>query len=274
MIDILLATYNGEKYIGELLDSLLQQTVKNIRILVRDDGSTDATLDVIRKYKQKNDIEIELVSNNYGNIGSTKSFEKLIEKSDAEYFMFCDQDDVWLPDKIEKTYNKMRELEKYNLNKPLLVFTDLIVVDSALSKISESFFQLQRLKPQVCYNPWQCMALSVAPGCTMMLNSKCKEYILPIPRGRVHDHWVITNIAYWGKCDFVSEGTILYRQHQNNSIGLQSIGIKSALVKLSLFYKLVPCYVREFSHYTFKVKYSSVVFFKFKFFLERFLINS
>jgi len=227
MINILLATYNGEKFLGEQLDSLFNQTVKEFKIIIRDDGSSDNTIDIIKSYNEKHPGKIKLVNDNLGNLGSSKSFMKLLEYCDSEYIMFCDQDDVWLPDKIELSLNKMKELEnKYDKNIPLLVFTDLEVVDQKLNALHKSFWKYQKLIPIISNNWKELLAQNVITGCTMILNKKAKEFCLPFELPMmIHDQWVGVNISKYGKVDYLKEQTIFYRQHGNNVAGAHSFGI-------------------------------------------------
>ncbi len=270
MIDVLLSTYNGEKYIYDLLKSLENQTFKDFQVIIRDDGSKDNTIHLIDEFIKNTSLKIRLLTNNI-NLRSTKSFETLVKASESEYFMFCDQDDIWLPEKIELTYNKIKELEVNNEEgTPCLAFSDLKVVDESLNTISDSFFKQQKTDPNVCNNIWKCIAISVVPGCTMIMNKHCKKYILPIPSFRVHDHWAICNIAYYGKCDYISQPTILYRIHSNNTIGLQSLNRKSALKKISAFKTLIPIYWQELHSYKFNVKFGHVIFYKIYYFIKRF----
>ena len=270
MIDVLLSTYNGERYIYDLLKSLENQTFKDFQVIIRDDGSKDNTTHIINEFINNTSLKIRLLTDNV-NLRSTKSFETLTKISDSDYFMFCDQDDIWLPEKIELTYNKIKELEQNNKEGvPCLVFSDLKVVDDSLNTISDSFFKLQKTNPDVCYNIWKCIAISVVPGCTMLMNKFCKKYILPIPSFRVHDHWSICNIAYYGKCDYISESTILYRIHASNTIGLQHLNKTNAFKKISAFKKLIPIYWKELNSFNFSVKYGYVIFYKIYYFLKRF----
>ena len=144
MIVILLSTYNGEKYIKQQLDSLFSQTYKDFEIIVRDDKSMDNTLEILKSF------DIKLVDSTQ-NLGAKKSFASLLEyaiqNSDAEYFMFCDQDDIWEKDKIEKTLKKMEEMGSEFGNVPLLVHTDLKVVDEKLNILSASMWKYQNINP-------------------------------------------------------------------------------------------------------------------------------
>ena len=120
-IDILLATYNGEKYLEEQLDSILNQTYKNIRLVISDDNSKDNTTNILQKYAQKdNRIQLYLQPQN---LGVVKNIEFLLNKVGNRFYMLSDQDDVWLPEKIEKTVEKQKETNAD------LVFGDLEVGD-------------------------------------------------------------------------------------------------------------------------------------------------
>ena len=110
MIDIVLATYNGEKYVGEQIESIINQTYKDWKLIIRDDGSKDKTAEVIEKYAAK-DNRITIIKDGIGNLGFNGNFTKLLETSSQDYVMICDQDDVWIPEKIEIMFN---EISKYS----------------------------------------------------------------------------------------------------------------------------------------------------------------
>lgn len=224
MIEILLSTYNGEKYLREQLDSLFAQTQQDWELLIRDDGSKDKTPSIIEDYIKRYPGRIFLLEDERGNLGSGGSFSALLEQSNAPYVMFCDQDDVWLPRKIEKTFSEMRDLESKYPDLPLLVATDLTIVDENLQEISPSFIQDQRLFPDALQNVYKCLALSVVPGCTMMLNRRAVLRSLPLPQGHGHDHWIASIVSYYGKISFCDFSTILYRQHGKNVYGKKKIG--------------------------------------------------
>ena len=229
-ITILLSTYNGEKYLKEQLDSLFIQTYKNIEIIVRDDGSSDKTLEMLKFY------DIKLLFSD-GNIGIKKSFETLLlyayENSDAEYFMFCDQDDVWKNDKIEKTLEEMKRLEKfYGNNIPLLVHTDLEVVDENLKIISSSMWKYEYILPQ--YNTFNRLLIqNTITGCTMMINRELAKKSLDIPEEAImHDWWIGLIASCFGKISYLEESTIKYRQHGKNTIGTE--GKKNKIIRKAL----------------------------------------
>lgn len=271
MIDILMSTYNGEKYLGEQIDSLILQTYRDWHLLIRDDGSSDRTLELIDYYQKKYPEKIEIIKDSYGNIKSTNSFAVLLEYSTAPYIMFCDQDDIWLSNKIELAYLKIKNLEDSYESLPLLVFSDLILYGHDGRIISDSFMKYQNMKPDVVYNTWMCMAMSVAPGCTMMINHIAKKYVLPIPSFMLHDYWIATMISYYGKCEFINTPTIYYRIHNHNSVGINNVGKSYLISKIRNLYCLFPQYRKIFKAFPFKVSYSKVIYFKVKFNVLRFL---
>ncbi|MGB9620934.1 MAG: glycosyltransferase [Brevinematia bacterium] len=140
-VEILVATFNGEKYIKELLESLLWQTYKNIKITIHDDGSKDKTLGILMEYNQKYPDIINLINDNIVTGSALRNFELLLAKSSEDYVIFADQDDVWLLNKVEITLSKMLELEKKcGKNIPLLVYTNTKVVDEKINVLSEDFW--------------------------------------------------------------------------------------------------------------------------------------
>jgi len=226
MINLLLSTYNGEKYLKEQLDSLLAQTYKNIEIIVRDDGSSDGTLDILNTY----DV---VVLDSSENVGPKKSFASLLEyavqNTDSDYFMFCDQDDVWNQDKIENIYNRMLELESKYLDLPLLVHSDLEVVDENLVSIHKSFMYYQHIDAK--QNKLNNLLIqNTVTGCTMMINRKLVEIALPIPKEAImHDWWLGLVATKFGKISYLDETTIKYRQHVKNSVGAKQFNFRYAL---------------------------------------------
>jgi glycosyltransferase involved in cell wall biosynthesis len=223
-IDILLATYNGEKYLGEQIESILEQSNRDWQLLIRDDGSEDGTVSIIKDYAAKYSDRIKLVEDNAGRLGTKLNFERLLQCSNSEYVMFCDQDDVWLPKKIEITLNLMKSTEKEHPGKPVLVHTDLRVVDSRLKTIAKSMWRYQRTSPETGADINKVMLQNVATGCTIMINRKAKSISLPIPEEAVmHDWWIVINVAKHGKIAHVPDQLVLYRQHPDNAVGAKKV---------------------------------------------------
>ena len=222
MIDILLAVYNSEKYLAQQLDSIFSQTYTNWRLIIVDDCSSDKTCDIIEKYKQKYPEKIFLYKNSR-NVGSPAlNFFKLLKMSTSEYTMFCDHDDVWLCDKIELTLIAMKQKESQNPNLPILVHTDLKVVDRNLNVLAESMVLAQKLNPNAkTLN--KLVVQNNVTGCAAMLNRKLVFMASSVPKGAViHDWWVALIASAFGAIEFVDRPTILYRQHEANQVGFKN----------------------------------------------------
>ena len=218
-IAVLLATYNGGKYIWEQLESLFQQSCKQFHLYVRDDGSSDDTMKIVEQFHGMFPDRVTILKDSQKHRGAAKSFMYLLENVDSEYYMFCDQDDIWLPEKIEKTFARMKEVEG---TAPVLVATDLRVVDEQLSPIKESFNE--DLKIDVFRkHPELICVRHVVTGCTMMFNRAAKLAALPMsPRATMHDEWVALCVHFkGGVISILDDATILYRQHTSNTLGAE-----------------------------------------------------
>ena len=240
-----MSTYNGADFIGPQLDSILGQSYSNFRLLIRDDGSEDDTVAIVNRYAAE-DARIIQITGEPGNRGAPASFVSLIALSEASFFMLSDQDDVWLPDKITKTLDKMDDLtEVYGEGTPLCVFTDLIVVDKELGVIDPSFWHYQKLDPDICLNWKKLLSQNVATGCTLMANAAARSVVLPfVLDGMMHDHWIAANVAKYGKITYISDQTVLYRQHSRNVEGVKDFGPKYAFSKMPQLLKTVSFYRR------------------------------
>ncbi len=220
-IDVLLATYNGEKYLKEQIDSILNQTYQNINLIVSDDCSTDNTREILNEYEQKDErVKVYYQEKNQGYI---KNFEFLLKQVSTDIYMLSDQDDVWLPEKIEKSYETLK-----NQNADL-VFGDLEVVDENLNTIYPSFndFMLLNRKIKKYINTYKMNYLyNCITGCTVMSKKKFIEKFLPFPSKTnyvPHDYWLGVIISMEGKLAYMPEKYIKYRQHGNNQIGTDKI---------------------------------------------------
>lgn len=220
-IDVLLATYNGEKYLKEQIDSILNQTYKNIRLIISDDCSKDKTREILKQYEEKESrIKVFYQEKNLGYI---KNFEFLLKQVENEYYMLSDQDDVWLPEKIEKSLEKMK---KENAD---LVFGDLEVVDENLNTIYPSFNDYMKLSRKInkYINSYKINYLyNCVTGCTVLSKKKFIEKLIPFPdssKYMIHDYWLGIQLAINGKLAYMPEKYIKYRQHGNNQVGTNKI---------------------------------------------------
>jgi len=230
-VDILLATYNGTSYINDFFASLSAQTYTNWRLIVRDDCSRDDTLSKVIAFEENNRGKV-LVLDSEHNIGVKRNFSELMSRSSAKYIFFADQDDVWRSDKIKLTLDFAKRIDDVD-DIPLLVHTDLTVVDEELRVISSSFWRYQGLHPERGRNLKDIMVQNVVTGCTMMINRKLIEIAGPVPSSaRMHDWWLAILACAAGNVYYINKQTVLYRQHGNNDIGAKRYSFKSALYAL------------------------------------------
>ncbi len=217
MIQILLATYNGEKYIRTQLESIFAQSYTEFEILVSDDGSTDRTIEIIEDFREKYPGKIRFIPDKTPSGGAKNNFFKLMGYADSDYIMFCDQDDYWLCDKIELTVNKMRETEENGL--PVLVHTDLSVADENLNITHNSYFKMHHLNYTDKLNC--ALVQNCVTGCTVMINKPLLELVKNRNGEGVimHDWWLYITACAFGKVAFIDTQTILYRQHSCNAVG-------------------------------------------------------
>jgi glycosyltransferase involved in cell wall biosynthesis len=234
MVDILLSTYNGQRYIREQLDSIVAQTFSAWRILIRDDGSSDDTVRTIQKHSAYAQGKIHLLESKKENLGASLSFARLLEHSNAEYVMFSDQDDVWLPEKIARTIGKLREMEeRHGRNTPLLVFSDATVVDKELNVVAPSMWSYQNSDPEIVKRLNRLLLMNPANGCTMMFNRALIRRALPIPReALMHDTWLGLVASAFGKVGYLPEPTLFYRQHDKNESVTKKWGLNYVLAQL------------------------------------------
>jgi glycosyltransferase involved in cell wall biosynthesis len=233
IIDILLATFNSERFLGEQLDSILKQDDRDWRLLIRDGGSTDSTLQILEEYQQKNPEKIKLLPG--GRASTMENFAELLKASSAELLMFCDHDDYWLSTKISHSRAAFEQREA-NLppNTPLLLFTDLQIADENLSSDDESFFRHENIDPKRLALR-ELLLQNTAPGCTMLFNRALCDLALPIPaEAFMHDHWLMLTASALGQIEFLPEKTLLYRQHRDNVFGASGYGVKYFFRKWSL----------------------------------------
>lgn len=213
------STFNGEPFIGAFVESLQRQTDGDWRLLVRDNGSTDASPAIVDRLARA-DERIQVVDRSGTPRGVPGTFAHLLElvPADAPYIIMADQDDVWLPEKISRTRAAMREAERTSAG-PVLVHTDLLVVDADLKPIDESFWHYNRLDASVTALRRLVVRNNVTAG-TAMFNRALRELAAPIPPAApMHDWWIALVAAAFGRIVALPDRTVLYRQHGSNVIG-------------------------------------------------------
>jgi hypothetical protein len=221
-VEVLLATYNGDRFLREQIDSILAQDYANIRVLARDDGSSDGTIEILNEYAERFPARFRVMPASDATGSAKKNFLLLMKASTANHICFSDQDDVWLPDKVSRTKKAMDQLEsQWGTHLPLLVFTDLHVVDEQLKMLYGSFWEFMRIDPERIDRLAKLMVQSVVTGCTAMLNRPLLELSLRMPEeASMHDRWIGLLASAMGKSSILKAQTVLYRQHDRNVIGI------------------------------------------------------
>ena len=222
-ISILMSTYNGEKFIDQQIHSILNQTYSDFKLYIRDDGSTDNTKSIIDNFVKK-DSRVIVYSDECGNLKPARSFIEMLLNIDSDIYMFADQDDVWNPDKI----NNAVEFLKTRLEDVVLYCTDLNVVDQDLNMIHSSFMTREGYNPLKQKKLSKLVFQNFVVGCTVAFtrntNSILRQYYTPESKFVMHD-WLLAMIASaYGYIHFEVKPSLMYRQHQNNSVGSPGTG--------------------------------------------------
>lgn len=229
-VEILLAAYNGMKFIREQMDSILNQTDTRWHLTVSDDGSTDGTLSILDAYAARFPEKISVYRSGIRFGNARDHFFHIMCRCTAPYILFSDQDDVWRLDKVEKTMRALLETEdEVGADTPVLVFTDLTPVDERLRPISPSLMRMQKQYTDVI-DYRAILMQNIVTGCTTGINralaglaSQCGNPSQII----MHDWWLGAVAARFGKAVYLDESTVLYRQHEDNSVGAKNTGSAS-----------------------------------------------
>jgi len=218
-IQVLLATYNGSRYLAAFLDSLLAQDCQDWRLLVRDDCSTDDTSEILHEYFPRFGDRLQILPDSgRNNLGVVGNFSRLLTASTARYVMFADQDDIWHPNKISLTLAAMQRREaELGSGRPILVHTDLAVMDENLQTVAPSYWRHQGIVPSRGHALGHMMAENIVWGCTSMLNRALVDLTGEIPReARFHDWWISLVAAAFGDIESLPVQTIAWRRHGAN----------------------------------------------------------
>jgi glycosyltransferase involved in cell wall biosynthesis len=219
MIEVLLTTYNGEQFLAQQIDSILSQVRVELRIIVRDDGSSDNTKFVLGSYLRDYPGKIVLLDSSE-RIGVSSGINQLLNQTREPYVAFCDQDDVWIDNKLDRLLAHMQSLEAiYGHDYPLLVHSDLSVVDKDLHIIHPSYWNYSGVDPKR-NSLRQTLIKNSVTGCALLVNRALVEKAIPIPDGAaMHDHWFAMVATTFGRIETINEPMVLYRQHESNVLG-------------------------------------------------------
>ena len=209
LISIAMATYNGEKFLREQIESIVSQTYKNIEIIICDDNSSDATCEILSEYQKKFAINI---IRNHKNLGIVKSFEIALKNCKGEYIILSDQDDIFFREKITILYE--------NIKDSLLIHSDSIIIDENKNVLFNSHFDSFKSKNKSLFIDY--LIGNNVTGNSVLINKKLLEFAFPFPKHiRIHDHYLAMCASYYGKISFLPNKLQYYRQHNYNSIGVK-----------------------------------------------------
>lgn len=217
--DILLSTYNGEAYLREQLDSILVQSEYLSKVIIRDDGSSDNTTSIIREYKGRYPDLLAFIDDDTGNMGVKESFFYLAQFAAAYFMAFCDQDDVWLPEKLATLAAFINTKELADSVQPVLIHSDLVVVDTSLNPVCDFFTEYLEVDGSTT-NVADLLIRNTVTGCAAVVNrpliNLATEYK---DLFKYHDECSAVIAALFESVYFIEQPLILYRQHGNNVVG-------------------------------------------------------
>lgn len=252
-----MATYNGERFIAEQIDSIVNQTYTNWKLIIHDDGSEDGTVSIIKQYQQQFPDKIFLMEDGIVFKNAYKNFFHLLENIDDnfDYLMFSDQDDIWLKAKIEVLCDLLILKEEICcIDTPIIIFSDATVVDKNLCLIADSRVDYMKTNPRMIVFPALLSFQTVATGCALICNKSGFTKILPIPKFDIaHDTWMGFIVSKYGKLFFLNESTMLYRRHNHNvsqafQFNAWNLFTKMPLSQILKIYRQVEnvyCYIGE-----------------------------
>jgi len=231
-IDIVLAVYNGEVFLKEQINSIFNQTYQNFHLIIINDASTDKSKEIIQEYmkKHKNISYYE----NEKNLGHVKSFERGLSLSRANYIAFCDQDDIWHPEKLELQLNKIKEYD----NIPALVHSDLEMIDEKGNTINQSYFGFRGYEFSDKKSLNKIISQNGVMGNTILMNKELKKLVLPFPKYLVvHDYWIALVNELFGKRITIKKPLVKYRIHTNNASNNKNSFTKQIKISNKLPYR-------------------------------------
>lgn len=245
-VQILLSTWNGERWLPELLASLEQQSFQDWQLLIRDDGSADQTLRILLKWQAAHPHKLAGLLLDGKHLGSKLSFSRLVEASTAPCLMFCDQDDVWFPEKVELQYTALRRLEgQYGEETPLLVHSDLAVVDQHRELHAVSFWEYRNF--DVGQRKQAYLLNNVVTGCATAFNRTAARMAFPLPLYAMqHDRWLALVCAWFGQIQPLPHPMLFYRQHGSNLIGAEPANLTGLSARVEAWSMQAEAFLHHF----------------------------
>ncbi|MGB7985355.1 MAG: glycosyltransferase family 2 protein [Terracidiphilus sp.] len=241
-ISVALCTYNGERYLREQLNSIASQTRVPYEVVICDDNSTDATLDIVESFVQSVSFRVRVEHNSF-RLGSTHNFEKAIQSCTGDLIALCDQDDVWRPDKLSVQAARLESDSSIGG-----LFSDASLVDSESNSMGRTLWQSIDFRPdrqrqvQAGKTATVLLSQSVVTGATLMFRAELIPLVCPIPSSWVHDGWIAWIIALHSKLDLIQEPLSSYRIHSIQQYGvLPSIRMRICKRQKAAFSEYLDC---------------------------------
>ena len=207
---------NEEKYLEQTIQSVVAQTVRPMKWVVVSDGSTDRTLDILRAYSERYPDRVLILADEHRGLGATQNFAHLLLHATAPYIAFCDQDDIWLPEKLEWSLRELKRLQLEFPGKPVLVYSDMQVIDADGNLLASSAWQQLNLDPKY-FTLNRLLIQNIPHGCTMMIDRAMQELVCPIPaEAMLHDHWIALSAVLLGAHQAIDTPLVLLRNHGGN----------------------------------------------------------
>jgi len=255
-VAIILSTFNGEKYIRDQIGSLLNQSYKSVRIYIRDDGSTDATLGILEGLS---DDRIELRNDTLGNLGPSAAFLHLLTVVRADIYFFCDQDDIWRPHKVQEAVTRLADI---GFSNPALFHTDLTLVDHKLESLGDTFNGRADIRIPDDYDLGHMLIQNCVVGCTVAVTdalvevSGVRDLTFEADNVAMHDWWLALCAIVFGEPAYSDRTSVLYRQHSDNVSGaskkrnvvqrLRVVGLGAGIKRIAIYKKRIAKQARYF----------------------------
>lgn len=270
MVDIVMATYNGEKYIREQIDSIINGTYKDVRFIIYDDCSTDGTLNILKEYEDSYPGLFEIIKNDE-NKGPTVAFLSALKETKSDYIFLADQDDYWYETRIEDMLEVIK-LEEEKGEKLIGVFSDSNVCDDKLKIKVSSFYENEEINPYNLDLSYLIMENKVR-GASLCVTGEIRKYLKSIPEGiKMYDWWLALIIETFGKLKYYNKQLMAYRQHRDNVIG--SINKKTYFINklFNIFLQRKAIYDNIYQAKVFYFYYKSILPIEEKKILENLII--
>ncbi len=229
-VDIALATFNGELYLPEFLDSLIRQTHSNWHLYAGDDGSTDRTVELLKEFSVSHPNKITILGTAEERLGAQANFSRALQACRADYVLPADQDDIWHLDKVDVLLKQMLNVEnRLGKEVSILFHSDLTLVDHNQKVIALSLWRYQHTHPDYGKSFKNCMIQNTVTGCASIINRALLNKALPVPDEAImHDWWLALTASATGGIHAIHEPLVLYRQHEKNTLGAKSWSLTAA----------------------------------------------